>query len=55
MQIQKNEHIISAFGNLRTVDGLWSQAQLDKSRTVVYWNDWIDIPSGTMSAVNLIK
>ena len=39
---------ISAFGDLRTVEGLWSQVQLDKSRTVVYWNDWIDLPSDTL-------
>lgn len=38
----------SAFGDLRSVDGLWPQVQLDKSRTVVYWNDWIDLPSDTI-------
>lgn len=39
---------ISTFSDLRTVDGLWPQVQLDKSRTVVYWNDWIDLPSDTI-------
>ena len=39
---------ISAFNDLRMVDGLWPQVQLDKSRTVVYWNDWIDLPSDTI-------
>lgn len=39
---------ISAFGDLRSVDGLWPHVQLDKSRTVVYWNDWIDLPSDTI-------
>ena len=39
---------ISALNDLRTVDGLWPQVQLDKSRTVVYWNDWIDLPSDTI-------
>lgn len=39
---------ISSFADLRSVDGLWSQVQLDKSRTVVYWNDWIDLPSDTI-------
>lgn len=39
---------ISSFDDLRSVDGLWSQVQLDKSRTVVYWNDWIDLPSDTI-------
>ncbi len=39
---------ISSFDDLRSVDGLWAQVQLDKSRTVVYWNDWIDLPSDTI-------
>lgn len=39
---------ISEFNDLRTVEGLWPQVQLDKSRTVVYWNDWIDLPSDTL-------
>lgn len=39
---------IEVFGDLRTVEGLWPQVQLDKSRTVVYWNDWIDLPSDTI-------
>lgn len=39
---------ISAFSDLKTVKGLWPQVQVDKSRTVVYWNDWIDLPSDTL-------
>jgi len=39
---------ISAFSDLKTVEGLWPQVQVDKSRTVVYWNDWIDLPSDTL-------
>lgn len=39
---------ITAFRDLRTVEGLWPQVRLDKSRTVVYWNDWIDLPSDTL-------
>lgn len=39
---------IVAFSDLKTVEGLWSQVQLDKSRTVVFWNDWIDLPSDTI-------
>ena len=39
---------ISAFSDLKTVEGLWQQVQVDKSRTVVYWNDWIDLPSDTI-------
>ena len=30
------------------IPGLFDQAQLDKSRTCVYWNDEIDLPSDTI-------
>lgn len=36
---------LEEFKNLKTVVGLWNCVQLDKSRTVVYWNDRIDLPS----------
>lgn len=39
---------LEEFKNLKTVVGLWNSAQLDKSRTVVYWNDRIDLPSDTL-------
>ena len=39
---------IVAFNDLKTIEGLWQQVQVDKSRTVVYWNDWIDLPSDTL-------
>ena len=39
---------IDCFSELKTINGLWNQAQLDPSRTVVYWNDNIDLPSDTI-------
>lgn len=39
---------VGVFSDLRTVEGLWPQVQLDKSRTVVFWDDWIDLPSDTI-------
>lgn len=39
---------LEEFKNLKTVVGLWNSVQLDKSRTVVYWNDRIDLPSDTL-------
>ena len=36
---------IPAFEPLENVAGLFSQAQLDQSRTCVFWNDKIDLPS----------
>ena len=39
---------IDCFSELMTIKGLWNQAQLDSSRTVVYWNENIDLPSDTI-------
>ena len=33
---------------LRNIAGLFQQVQLDKSRTCVYWNDDVDLPSDTI-------
>ena len=33
---------------LRDVPGLFQQVQLDESRTCVYWNDEIDLPSDSI-------
>ena len=33
---------------LTEIPGLFDQVQLDKSRTCVYWNDEIDLPSDTI-------
>lgn len=50
-----NEHVvydvkedidtIGAFKSLLTEYGLFSAAELDTSRTVIYWSDAIDLPS----------
>ena len=39
---------IPAFRSLETIYGLFQQAQLDDSRTCIYWNDEIDLPSDTI-------
>ena len=39
---------IPAFGDLLRIPGLFANARLDSSRTVVVWNDWIDLPSDTI-------
>lgn len=36
---------IPSYAPLATLTGLFSQAKLDQSRTCVYWNDEIDLPS----------
>ena len=39
---------IPVFKELETVYGLFACAQLDSSRTCIYWNDQIDLPSDTI-------
>ena len=36
---------IKGYEDLRNIHGLFEQVQLDESRTCVYWNDFIDLPS----------
>ena len=36
---------IDSYKNLETIYGLFNQVQLDTSRTCVYWNENIDLPS----------
>ena len=39
---------ITEFSVLKTEYGLFKNFQLDESRTVIYWNDWVDLPSDTL-------
>ena len=39
---------IPSYRALRDVAGLFPQVQLDKSRTCVFWNENIDLPSDTI-------
>lgn len=36
---------IEQYRDLEEINGLFEQVQLDESRTCVFWNDYIDIPS----------
>ena len=39
---------IESYRALMLIHGLFSQVQLGQSRTCVYWNDEIDLPSDTL-------
>ncbi len=41
----KEDMQLPGYSLLRDVSGLFQQVQLDQSRTCVYWNDDIDLPS----------
>lgn len=39
---------IESYRDLKAIHGLFKQVQLDESRTCVFWNDSIDLPSDTI-------
>lgn len=41
----KEDMSLPGYDALRTLPGLFASVQLDESRTCVYWNDMIDLPS----------
>ena len=41
----KEDFALPGYSALRDVFGLFQQVRLDKSRTVVYWSDELDLPS----------
>ena len=41
----KEDMGLPGYDRLRSVYGLFQQVQLDASRTCVYWNEEIDLPS----------
>ena len=41
----KDDMGLPGYSLLREVKGLFQQVQLDRSRTCVFWNDEIDLPS----------
>lgn len=46
--VKEDINTIPAFRALVDVFGLFKQAQLDSSRTCVYWNDQIDLASDSI-------
>ena len=36
------------YDELKKVEGLYKNVQLDESKTCVFWNDYIDLPSDTI-------
>ena len=41
----KEDMDLPCYHVLRDIQGLFQQVQLDASRTCIYWNDEIDLPS----------
>lgn len=43
--VKEDMNQISEYKDLQNNYGLFQQVKLDKSRTCIYWNDTIDLPS----------
>lgn len=39
---------VESYRDLRSTRGLFDQVQLDQSRTCIFWNEQIDLPSDTI-------
>lgn len=46
--VKEDIDTIEQYKDLELIEGLFKQVQLDESRTCVYWNDYIDLPSDTI-------
>ena len=46
--VKKDIDSIEQYKDLETIQGLFEQAQLDESRTCVFWNEYIDLASDTI-------
>lgn len=46
--VKEDIQTLPGYGLLATLPGLFGQASVDESKTVVYWNDEIDLPSDTL-------
>lgn len=46
--VKEDMEQIESYRDLRSINGLFNQVQLDQSRTCVFWNDRIDLPSDTI-------
>lgn len=41
-------NMLPGYDDLKNIYGLFEQVSIDKSRTCIYWNDYIDLPSDTL-------
>lgn len=46
---------IKGYEDLKYIHGLFEQVQLDESRTCVFWNDFIDLPSDAIYENGIIS
>lgn len=53
--VKEDIDTLPGYNDLLSIHGLWQQVQLDASRTCVFWNDYIDLPSDTIYEYGIEK
>jgi len=53
--VKEDMEQIPTYRDLRLIRGLFDQVQLDKSRTCVFWNEEIDLPSDTIYEYGIVQ
>lgn len=46
--VKEDMNEIESYRELKDIYGLFNQVQIDQSRTCVFWNERIDLPSDTL-------
>lgn len=46
--VKEDMETLPGYDDLANITGLFRHVQLDESRTCVFWNDYIDLPSDTI-------
>ena len=46
--VKEDMETLPGYNDLENITGLFSHVQIDESRTCVFWNDYIDLPSDTI-------
>ncbi|MDO4489164.1 MAG: DUF2442 domain-containing protein [Eubacteriales bacterium] len=46
--VKEDMEQIESYRGLELIHGLFNQVKIDESRTCVFWNDEIDLPSDTL-------
>lgn len=53
--VEEDMKTIKGYDDLKHIHGLFEQVKLDESRTCVFWNDYIDLPSDTLYEFSLVN
>lgn len=43
------------YDDLKKIEGLFNQVKIDESKTIIYWNEYIDLPSDILHKYGKLK